>query len=124
MNETAKATILIVDDEEGVLALAKATLEEEGYETVLAANGQEALRACQEHSIDVAVVDVIMPGMSGPDLSERLKESLADKIIFTSGYGDGAERALERREPKARYLKKPFSPDALCDAVANVLSRS
>jgi DNA-binding NtrC family response regulator len=126
VDKAKRPTVLIVDDEPSVLSLAQMALEEDGYETVLASRGSEALAACErpEPVIDVVVVDVVMPGMSGPDLAERLKESLPHaKLIFTSGYGDGAGLALRKREPDATYLKKPFSPDALCQAVASVLGR-
>lgn len=123
-NQSGKTTVLIVDDEPSVLSLAQLALQEEGYRTVVASQGPEALAAAEREPgpIGIAILDVVMPGMSGPDLAERLKQRLPDaKLIFTSGYGDGAGRALRQREPNAAYLKKPFSPDALCQAVASLL---
>ena len=118
-----KGTVLIVDDEESVRTLGQFCLEEVGYEIHTAASGDEALETFKAHSgIELAIVDVVMPRMSGPDLAERLRQLRPEtKIIYTSGYGEGAGVALRRREEDATYLKKPFSPKDLRSTVEQLL---
>lgn len=122
--EPQTSTILVVDDEESILTLAEMTLEEEGYEVLTASSGDLALRISEEHpdDIDVFVIDVVMPRMSGPDLAERLAERRPEaRVIFTSGYGDAAGVALRQRSTSAVYLRKPFGPDELCQVVDRLL---
>ena len=120
---TAQRTVLIVDDEPSILGLAEATLVDEGHEILTAESGTEALEICAEQGdkLDVVIIDVVMPEMSGPELAEKIRQSLPEiPCIFTSGYGEAAGVALKQRDPNAHYLKKPFSPDALCEVVATV----
>ena len=121
----AAPTVLVVDDEESILSLTETTLEEEGYRVITAQSGAQALEICDafEGSIDVFVIDVVMPRMSGPDLAERLAAARPEaKVIFTSGYGDAAGVALRQRNASAVYLRKPFGPDELCSAVGALAS--
>ena len=114
------ATILVVDDEESILSLSEITLEEEGYAVMTAESGDRALEICEayEGNIDVFVIDVVMPRMSGPDLAERLSLNRPNaKVVFTSGYGEAAGVALRQRAASAVYLRKPFGPDELCHVV-------
>ncbi len=121
---SGRTTVLIVDDEEAVLGLAQVVLQDEGYQALVARDGMTALALADGHDgpIEVALIDVILPGMSGPVLAERLRECRPEtKFLFTSGYGSGAGVALHRREPESTYLKKPFSPDQLAAAVAGLI---
>ena len=97
-------------------------LERSGYKVFAASNGEEALRLLEEHSgeIDLLVTDVIMPGMSGPDLARaasRLEPSL--RILFTSGYTSQPDEAFD--DPDVAFIGKPFSPQALVAKVQEVL---
>ena len=81
-------TVLVVEDAEGLRALAKRLLERQGYTVLLAANADEALRLFERNaSIDVLLTDVVMPGASGPELTRQLVEQRpALKVIYMSGY--------------------------------------
>jgi DNA-binding response OmpR family regulator len=85
----AGATILVVDDEPTVLDTVRDGLTAHGYQVLKASGGEEALQVVQGHqgAIALALVDVVMPGMSGPEVAQRLHEVRPDlKILFMSGF--------------------------------------
>jgi two-component system cell cycle sensor histidine kinase/response regulator CckA len=117
-------TVLLAEDEEAVRNLARRVLEAGGYTVLAAAHPVQALEIAGGHagSIDLLVTDVIMPGMSGVRLSERLSALRPGiKVLFISGYADAeiAERGVLRAE--TALLQKPFTPDALLRRVRGVL---
>jgi CheY-like chemotaxis protein len=120
-----KQFILLVEDEEYVREVAREILRLQGY-CVIEANGpHEALERYEQHGaeIDLLLTDIVMPGMDGPDLAERLTQRQPSiKSIFMSGY---TENALRRGalELAAGYLQKPFTLKALVDKVHEVLAR-
>jgi len=116
--------VLLVEDEPAVRSLARRILERRGYRVLEAANGEEALRVFAEcdHAVDLLLTDVIMPGMNGRELAERLC-SLDPEIavLYMSGY---TEDEIIRRgvlRDGLAFLPKPFSPDGLARRVAEVL---
>ena len=119
---TGTEGVLLAEDEETIRRLVGEVLERSGYKVFAASNGEEALRLLEEHSgeIDLLVTDVIMPGMSGPDLARaasRLEPSL--RILFTSGYTSQPDEAFD--DPDVAFIGKPFSPQALVAKVQEVL---
>jgi two-component system cell cycle sensor histidine kinase/response regulator CckA len=114
--------VLLAEDEETIRRLVGEVLERSGYKVFAAANGDEALLLLEEHGgeIDLLLTDVVMPGMSGPDLARaaaRLKPSL--RILFTSGYTSEPDEAFD--DPDVEFIGKPFSPQALVAKVQEVL---
>jgi nitrogen-specific signal transduction histidine kinase len=115
-------SILLVEDEGSVRALARRILENNGYRVVDAASGPEALEALrqQPRPIDALITDFVMPGMTGPQLAERLAEEFGlDRVLFMSGY---TAEALPRRTGRTGYLAKPFSPTDLLLELRRVLA--
>jgi CheY-like chemotaxis protein len=117
-------TILLVEDEEMVRRLTRQTLERRGYRVVTAENGVEALsRARQKGTeIDMVITDVVMPGMSGPELVRQLGELRAGlPVLYISGYAD--TEVLERGllGENEHFLPKPFSPAHLIARVREIL---
>jgi two-component system cell cycle sensor histidine kinase/response regulator CckA len=108
--------VLVVEDEEGVRRIIDRILTGHGYEVVLAANPHDALAA--DVAADLVVTDVVMPGMSGATLVERLREARpALPAIFMSGYTDQPD-ALPA---DAAFMSKPFSRETLLAEVAKAL---
>jgi two-component system cell cycle sensor histidine kinase/response regulator CckA len=110
-------TILVVEDEPAVRKLMFTTLRKAGYTVLAASNGPEALSICESYQdpIHLVISDVVMPGMSGPELAKRLAGLHAEsKILFMSGYTRSA------LTPDT-FLAKPFSPQALGSKVREVL---
>lgn len=114
------ARVMVVDDDPDIAELVERRLRADGHQTVRAANGEEALKLVAEKGApDVAVLDVTMPGMSGMELLQKLRDQLADPelpVVFLSGrvQPDDIEAG---RALGARYLTKPFVASALLKAV-------
>jgi signal transduction histidine kinase len=121
-------TLLVVEDEPDVRRLARDVLEAQGYEVLRASNGQHALRVAREHKgspIRLVITDVIMPLMGGKMMAEWLKMSHPDlKILFTSGYMDGAIAHLGVLETGVQFLPKPYTPATLTRKVREMLDAS
>jgi two-component system, cell cycle sensor histidine kinase and response regulator CckA len=122
----AEGTILLVEDEEAVRRLARRVLENVGYQVLEAASGPEALMLADRWrgKLDLVVTDVIMPGMSGQELSARLRQQRPGlKILYVSGYTDDAILQHGRLLPNTAFLQKPFSPGSLAQRIREVLGR-
>jgi CheY-like chemotaxis protein len=108
--------VLVVDDEAAVLGLIKLTLERAGYNVIPAAGPQEALAV--EGEYDLAVVDVLMPGMNGVALVERIRQQRPSlKVLYVSGYIGNA--TIPEGEA---FLGKPFRLEALQGKVEALLA--
>ena len=110
--------ILVVEDESGVRRVIQRILLSHGYDVVCAATCEEALERVE--GVDLVLTDVVLPGVSGSALVNRLREARPDlPIVFMSGYKDPAD-ALP---PHSAFLAKPFSREALLGKVAQALAR-
>jgi two-component system response regulator FlrC len=118
-----KASILVVDDEPAMRLLVTSVLRDEGHEVTAAANGEEVLQLLASRHYHVIVTDLKMPGMSGVELLERVKEEDPETaVILLTAFGsvEGAVEAM--RKGAAHYLLKPLAnPDELRLAVRRVL---
>jgi two-component system cell cycle sensor histidine kinase/response regulator CckA len=117
-------TVLLVEDEKAVRTLTGYVLADCGYRVLEAADGDEALRVAQGHVglIDLLVTDVVMPGVGGRRLAERLAATRpGTKVLFVSGYTDDAIVRHGVREDQVHFLQKPFTPLALARKVREVL---
>jgi two-component system cell cycle sensor histidine kinase/response regulator CckA len=121
---TGSETILVVEDDAMVRKFAERVLKGFGYRILIAANGDEAVSIAGEYEgpIDLMLTDVVMPGMSGQDLENRLKASKPGiKVLYMSGYTDDAivhHGILDRGKI---FLQKPFTIEALGRKVREAL---
>jgi PAS domain S-box-containing protein len=115
--------ILLVEDEAIVRELLARVLRAQGYTVVEAADGEGALAIAEGlDAIDLLLTDVVMPGLSGRELSERLAAERPQlRILFMSGYTDEAIVHHGVRAGEAEFIAKPFTPDALARKVRAVL---
>ena len=121
----APRTILIVDDEQGILRCVERILRNAGYATVVAANAPAVTRiAASLPSIDLLVTDVMMPEMSGCELSRRLRRSNPDlKVLYVTGYRDRLFNEKVMMWENEAFVEKPSSGKALLEAVSLLWSR-
>ncbi len=125
IGETPKGSevILLVEDEDAVLKLARMILETSGYKVLNARNGQEGLALCEVHEgpIDLLLSDVVMPAIGGRELAESaLKLRPGLKVLFMSGHTQDVV-LKEGVQKGAAFLQKPFTPVALAQKVRETL---
>jgi two-component system, cell cycle sensor histidine kinase and response regulator CckA len=119
-------TILLVEDEAAVRSFARHVLQTCGYTVLDAAQGDEAVQLAETHhgTIHLLVSDVVMPGMGGCRLAERivaLKPGI--KVLFVSGYADDAVVRHGILASESAFLQKPFTPNALARKVRHTLDQ-
>ena len=119
-------TVLLVEDDEMIRTLVPKVLKANGYTVLVAANGREAERVAGQHDgpIHLLMTDVVMPGMSGREVAQRLAAARAGiRVLYLSGYTDDAIVHHGVLEPGVAFLQKPFTPAVLGRKVREVLDR-
>lgn len=120
--------ILVAEDEKDIRELITLTLQFNGFEVVGVNDGAEAVRvAMQEPAIDLVLMDVRMPRMTGYDACRILKEQEETKhipVVFLSAKGQETEVQAGLQVGAVEYILKPFAPDALIRKLREVLGRS
>jgi two-component system, cell cycle sensor histidine kinase and response regulator CckA len=118
-------TVLVVEDADGLRELTKRLLERQGYTVLTAANAIEAVQQFERNaSIDAILTDVVMPGASGPELTDALvKRRPALKVIYMSGYTEDAIVHHGVLKPGIAFLHKPFTSAALGRKIRETLER-
>jgi two-component system cell cycle sensor histidine kinase/response regulator CckA len=117
-------TILLVDDESNVLAVSKTILESLGYKVYGVKNGEEAVALYREKKdeVDLIVLDMIMPGLSGAETFDRIRElNPAAKIILSSGYSLNSQAQQIMNKGCQGFIKKPFNVAGIAGKVREVL---
>jgi two-component system, cell cycle sensor histidine kinase and response regulator CckA len=122
----AMGNVMVVEDEPGVRDYAAAVLTNCGYKVIQANNAAEALLFSereQDH-IDLLLADVVMPGLSGPEMSSRLKCLRPGiKVLYMSGYPADKIAHHGVLDPETDFIQKPFTPMQLSNKVAEILTR-
>jgi excisionase family DNA binding protein len=120
VREHAGPTVLVVDDDPGTRALVRASLEQEGFDVLEAASAREGLVATDEEAPDLIFLDVMMPGMDGWEMLQRVQEKHGSTpVIMFSGKVDAAGEAAERGA--SAFVAKPFDPRQLVDQAKQIL---
>ncbi|HZK79548.1 MAG TPA: response regulator transcription factor [Humisphaera sp.] len=122
-----KQTILVIDDQKDFRELIRRTLEQNGFEVILASDGVSGLRIAEEHRPDLLVLDLTMPDIDGLEVCRRLRENPRHRhlpILVTSARASAPERVLGLKTGADDYLIKPFVPEELVARVNALLRRS
>ena len=117
-------TVLVVEDQQSVRGFVRNLLMLNGYRVLEAADGAEAMRICRQHpgEIQLVVTDLVMPGMSGRELAERIAKEQPDvKVLYMSGYTDDSVVHTGVAQAGMAFLQKPFSPTTFTHKVREVL---
>ncbi len=116
--------IMVVDNEPDIVDLTRTVLELGGYQVVTAYSGEECLRQLEKETVDLVLLDIIMPGMSGWDVFNRInKKSKQVKVAFMSvlEISDKRKQVL-LDEGLADYIMKPFDKETLLNRVDKILT--
>jgi len=119
-------TVLVVEDQDEVRNLAVAVLKAHGYRVLEAANGSEAIPIAERYpgTIHLMLTDVVMPGLNGKELADRLRPLRSDlRVLYMSGYADNVIAHEGVLDPGVEYIPKPFTPKSLAGKVRAVLGQ-
>ncbi len=120
--KSGQKNILVVDDDMSVRTTFSSVLRQEGYRVTAVKNGYEAIKAIDEESFDLALVDLGMPGMDGIRVLEKIKRRRPQtRVIIFTGYGSITTAVEAMRKGATDYLNKPFSPEELKAGVKKAL---
>jgi DNA-binding response OmpR family regulator len=117
----SRPLVLVAEDDFNVRLTLEIVLEDEGFETVLAADGEEALAAARKSLPDVILLDQIMPKLDGKQVLQALRQDAATRNIPVLVLS-GMERGLPADWPGAEFVGKPFSPEELVRRIRGVLA--
>ena len=116
--------VLILDDEDSIRQFMKINLEYQGYQTIEAATGEEALKVFEEENPAVAILDVMLPGISGFDVCQSIREkSSRTGIIMVSAKSQDIDKILGLERGADDYIIKPFNPQELILRVRSLMRR-
>ncbi len=115
-----KAAILCVDDSQNILLICRTILEASGYDVFTASNGKEGLETLRQHAIDAAVIDNRMPGMTGTELAQEIKQAYKNLPILM--FSDSATEPTPL-ESIDLFLNKKSGPSAMRDAIGSLLEK-
>jgi CheY-like chemotaxis protein len=119
-----RATVLVVDDDAAVRAVASKVLRRSGYDVIEAGGGQEAMALIHERggAVDLLLTDVVMPEVGGRELSERLRAAYPEvRVLFMSAYTEDEVILQGVRVAEVNFLMKPFNLESLTRSVRDVL---
>ncbi|MFH0901161.1 MAG: response regulator transcription factor [Pseudomonadota bacterium] len=117
-------TILVVDDEPHIIDVVRYAPEQDGFRVLTARHGSDALAIFRRETVDLIVLDILMPELDGLSLCRQLRADSAVPIIFLSSRTEEVDRILGLELGGDDYLTKPFSPRELAARVRTVLRRS
>ncbi|MFP3855256.1 MAG: response regulator transcription factor [Anaerolineales bacterium] len=115
--------ILLVDDEQSIIDIVKAYLEQEGYEVIVAMDGPAGLKAAREKNPDLIILDIMLPGMDGVEVLRRLRRESNVYVIMLTARAEETDKVVGLSVGADDYLTKPFSPRELVARVKAALRR-
>ena len=121
-----KEKILVVDDEEDILELVRYNLDREGYTVVCAASGEAALKVAESETVDLIILDLMLPGIDGLEVARRLRQNAATRdipIVMLTAKGEEADVVTGLELGADDYITKPFSPRILTARMKAVIRR-
>ena len=119
-----KAHILVVDDDDRIRELLKEYLTEENYLISTSNNAENAKQKIEMIKFDIIILDIMMPGQSGLDLTHSLREKINTPIILLTAMGEPNERIEGLEKGADDYLAKPFEPKELILRIKNILNKT
>ena len=123
---TGTGTVLLVDDEETVLEVARELLKAIGYQVLTARDGKEAIEVYKKNqdNIDIVLLDMVMPNIGGGEAYDRMKEINPDvKVLLSSGYSIDGEAEMILSRGCNGFIQKPFTMKELSGKIREILKK-
>jgi PAS domain S-box-containing protein len=123
---TGNGIILLIDDEKMIIDVGQELLQELGYDVLTASSGQEAIEIYRQKStqVDLVIMDLIMPGMSGGETYDRLKEiNTHVKVLLSSGYSINGQAAKIMERGCDGFIQKPFNINQLSEKIQGIIAK-
>lgn len=121
---TSKPLALVVDDEAGILTLIELELKAQGFDVLTATDGEHALQLAEGRPPDIALLDILLPDMSGIEVMRKLRERANTPVILVSAKDGDIDKIKGLEMGADDYIVKPFNPEDLADRTWAVLRRS
>jgi two-component system, OmpR family, alkaline phosphatase synthesis response regulator PhoP len=115
--------VLIVEDEESLVKLIKGYLEREGFQVMAATDGQAGLDLARQEGPDVAILDVMLPGLDGFEVCRRLRQFSNAYVIMLTARAEEVDKLVGLAVGADDYVTKPFSPRELVARIRAMLRR-
>ena len=115
--------VLIVDDEQDMLKILKAYFEKEGFQVLLAKDGEEALEIFYEVKIDLAILDWMMPKRNGITVCQEIKKNSSVKVLMLTAKSENEDELAALQSGADEYVKKPFHPGILLTRAKKLLNQ-
>ncbi|HEK9099006.1 response regulator transcription factor [Bacillus pfraonensis] len=115
--------VLIADDEQDMLKILKAYFEKEGFQVLLAKDGEEALERFYEEKIDLAILDWMMPKRNGITVCQEIKKNSSVKVLMLTAKSENEDELAALQNGADEYVKKPFHPGILLTRAKKLLNQ-
>ena len=120
---TNSPVILIADDDRDILSIIETILQEDGYQTLAASDGEQAVMLVQTHAVQLLILDIMMPKMNGLQAATQIRRLTNAPILMLSAKGEQSDRVIGLNMGADDYLTKPFNPLELIARVKSQLRR-
>ena len=123
LKNTNSPVILIADDDRDILSIIETILQEDGYQTLTASDGEQAVMLVQTHAVQLLILDIMMPKMNGLQAATQIRRLTNAPILMLSAKGEQSDRVIGLNMGADDYLVKPFFRDELLARVHSLLRR-
>ena len=123
LKSTNSPVILIADDDRDILSIIETILQEDGYQTLTASDGEQAVMLVQTHAVQLLILDIMMPKMNGLQAATQIRRLTNAPILMLSAKGEQSDRVIGLNMGADDYLVKPFFRDELLARVHSLLRR-
>ena len=123
LQNTNSPVILIADDDRDILSIIDTILQEDGYQTLTASDGEQAVMLVQKHAVQLLILDIMMPKMNGLQAATQIRRLTNAPILMLSAKGEQSDRVIGQNMGADDYLVKPFFRDELLARVHSQLRR-